>query len=116
MSYLEAVYEDGYIHSEKSLSDQSPYEADANVFSDILNKRPEADHGRLVELALFHDGSRYSVDWTKLPDNARPVRFKHMQAHFNQVTGPSEPELVGIDFGYQFTDNNGNNVQKILSL
>ncbi len=109
-NYIEAEYKDGYIHREDE-QDHSPYVAGKNIFSDILEKRPEPIHGKMVRFALVTPTQTYSVDWTTLPDNARPVRFKHMEA--DSIGGViTEVRTVGIDFGYQYTQD-GKNYKEI---
>jgi hypothetical protein len=76
-SSCDAEYEDGYIHSETDFNDISPYTHKHNIFNDILEKRPEAEHGRLVRFSAYWKDNRYDVNWLDLPDNARPVRFRH---------------------------------------
>lgn len=112
-TYIEAEYSDGYIHSEEQLNDISPYEPTRNIFYDILNKLPEVEHGRMVRFTLFHDNMRHDIDWRDLPDNARPIRFKNMQRHASGTSWLGPAEIVTIDFGYQYTDENGNNVQEV---
>lgn len=114
---VEAEYEDGYIHSETELDDMSPYEEGRNVFYDILEKRPEPEHGRMVRFSVYYQNNRYDVDWTELPDNARPIRFRHGFSTMNVATG----EIVasgfsGVDFGYQWNDESGKNHQEVLKL
>lgn len=111
--YIEAEYEDGYIHREDE-QDHSPYVAGKNIFSDILEQRPVPIHGRMVRFSLIKGIDQYNVDWLSVPDNARPIRFKHMEAvlRAEKIT----VELVGIDFGYQYTDENGKNQQTVISL
>lgn len=115
MTHIFAEYADGYVHSEQDHGDVSPYNPTKNIFNDILEKRPEAEHGRLVRFSLVHGDKLYSVDWVGLPDNARPIRFKQMSltAH---ADGSSETEITGVDFGYQYTDEDGQNVQEVVTL
>lgn len=115
-SSVEAEYSDGYIHSETDLNDQSPYEKTANVFNDILEKRPEAEHGRMVRFSVFYKNARYDVDWTTLPDNARPIRFRHMERASVGGVWVSDPVAVRIEFGYQYNDESGANQQEIMEL
>lgn len=112
---IEAQYADGYIHSETELDDTSPYLPDtANVLNDILEKRPEAEHGRLVRVSCFYLNRRYDIDFTELPDNARPIRFKHMERDMtSDGSFVSEVRMTGIDFGYQYTDEEGKNIQQV---
>lgn len=115
--YIEAEYEDGYIHREDE-QDHSPYVPGKNIFNDILEKRPVAAHGRMVRFSLVTKKDTYSIDWTKLPDNARPVRFRHMERDIiassdGSAEWSSEPRVMGIDFGYQYTDEAGKNHQEV---
>jgi hypothetical protein len=116
MTYIEAEYEDGYIHSEQAYKDISPYNGTSNIFNDILEKRPEADHGPLVRFSLYHGDHKYSVNWRGLPDNARPIRYKHMRLERNMATGEQHTYMDGVDFGYQYTDDAGTNQQEIVNL
>lgn len=114
---VEAEYADGYIHSETERGDVSAYEPETrNVFHDILHGLPEADHGKMVRFTVFYKDMRYDIDWTQLPDNARPIRFKHFQQKFrgSQPFGPRL--LLGVDFGYQYNDESGKNVQHVNEL
>lgn len=110
---VEAEYSDGYIHSESLLDDISPYDPTNNILRDIIEKRPEAKHGRLVRFSCFYKNRRYDVDWQTLPDNARPIRFKHIERDMRGGEWISEPRYVGLDFGYQYTDSNNKNIKEI---
>jgi hypothetical protein len=128
--YLEAEYEDGYIHSDRYY-DASPFvrhelvngvATGPNKLNDIIERRPEAIHGRLLRVSLLPDDEsgddhRYDIDWTKLPASARPIRFIDRERDFNTGTGEVLHERVtGLRFGYQYNDENGNNVQQILDI
>jgi hypothetical protein len=111
----EAEYQDGYIHSETQHNDVSPYTGVNNILNDILEKRPESEHGKLVRFSTFYQNNRYDVDWDGLPDNARPVRWKRMEA--DSVGGViTEVRLMQVGFGYQYTDENGKNIQEVQEL
>lgn len=110
-TYIEAQYADGYVHREDE-QDHSPYVSGKNIFNDILEKRPEAAHGPMVAFRLVTPEYTYSIDWTTLPDNARPIRFKHYEADFEGYT-MVEKRLMSTDFGYQFTNDAGENVQEV---
>lgn len=113
--YIEAEYESGFILREDE-NDHSPYDREKNIFHAILNMRPCEVHGKMVRFSLVMDEKdTYNVDWTVLPDNARPIRFKHMEADFvgDLMT---DKRIVGIDFGYQFTDDEGKNQQEVVNL
>jgi hypothetical protein len=111
LGYIEAEYESGYVHRESD-EDHSPYVRGKNIFNDILERRPEAIHGKMVRFSLQLADERLDVDWTILPDNARPVRFKHMEGDFRDG-GIVDARMVSIDFGYQYTDGDGVNHQEI---
>lgn len=120
--YVEAEYEDGYVHREDE-QDHSPFVQWKNIFDDILHKRPEAAHGKMVRFTLcIPDGTVLaSVDWTTVPDNARPIRFKHLEGRFftqEEIDNgtPSALRLTGIDFGYQYTDEQGKNQQEVIKV
>lgn len=111
----QAEYSDGYILDETTFNDASPYVGGKNILNDILEKRPEAAHGRMVRFSVFYHDHRYDIDWTQLPDNARPIRFRdgfhHWFADGSELTGWS-----GCRMGYQFTDDFGRNVQEVREL
>lgn len=112
---IEAEYSDGYIHSETEHDDVSPYTGQHNILNDILEKRPETEHGSLVRFSCFYNNQRFDVDWVGLPTNARPVRFKHMEA--DTVGGEiTAVRLMRVDFGYQYTNEAGRNVQEVREL
>lgn len=113
----EAEYEDGYVHSETELDDVSQFEDGRNVFYDILERRPEADHGRMVRFSVFYKDQRYDVDWTTLPDNARPIRFRHGFSTMNAGTGEVIASgFTGMGFGYQYNDETGANHKEVIEL
>lgn len=109
--YIEAEYESGYVHRESD-EDHSPYVRGKNIFSDILEKRPESVHGKMIRFSLVCDDETINVNWTILPENARPIRFKHMEGDLLDG-GFVESRMLGIDFGYQYTDENGDNRQDV---
>ena len=114
---VEAEYEDGYVHSETELDDISPFEDGRNVFYDILEGRPEAEHGRMVRFSVYYQNQRYDVDWTQLPDNARPIRFRHGFSTLDVETGEVIASgFTGVDFGFQWNDEHGQNHQEVLKL
>jgi len=112
---VEATYADGFVLSETELNDVSPYDAGRNVLNAILEKHPEAEHGRMVQFSVFYRGKRYDIDWTTLPDNARPIRFRDgfsgIDQDGNVVSGWS-----GMRFGYQYNDPTGRNRQEVQEL
>ena len=114
---IQAEYEDGFVLDETELEDVNPYTSEGNTFTAILKKHPEADHGRMVRFSCFWKDRRYDVDWTTLPDNARPIRFRHGFSTIDQATGDVLASgWTGMDFGYQFNDEDGANQQEVLEL
>jgi hypothetical protein len=111
----QAQYADGYIHDETQHGDVSPYTGKHNILNDILEKRPEADHGRMVRFSVFYKDQRHDIDWTQLPDNARPIRFRHGYITL-AADGSEEQGWSGMQVGYQYSDNDGKNVQKVIDL
>ena len=109
---VEAVYQDGFVLNETELNDISPYNSDHNILRAIIDKDAEAEHGALVSFSLFFKDRKYTVDWVGLPENARPIRFKRMEA---DVVGGKVTEVrcMKIDFGYQYNDEDGKNIQEI---
>jgi hypothetical protein len=112
----EAEYADGYIHNETLHNDVSPYNPEQNILRDILEKRPEAEHGKLVRFSVFYKDRRYDVDWRGLPDNARPIRFRNGNRSINMGTGEQDFWWSGIRFGYQWNDETGKNHKEVREL
>lgn len=112
---IQATYSDGYVLSEDEHSDISPYNSDHNILRAILNKDPEAEHGSLIMFSVYYKNNRYDIDFTNLPDNARPVRWKRMEADTvgGQIT---EVRLTKVGVGYQYNDENGKNIQEVIEL
>jgi len=111
--YLHATYEDGFVLLEDD-SDVSPYDEGYNVFHAIANSRPCAEHGQLVEFALIGEDRSTIVDWTKVPEGARPVRERHMEmTQVGDVLG--DPVVVGITFGYEY-DRDGEIVREVIEV
>lgn len=113
---VQAEYEDGYILDETALDDVSQFVEGKNVFHDILNRLPEADHGRMVRFTCFWKNQAYHADWTELPDNARPIRFRH--GYYTRTLDGSHEESgwSGVDFGFQYNDEEGKNHKEVLEL
>lgn len=112
---VQAEYEDGYILDETEHGDISPYTGLHNTLNDIMEKRPEAVHGRMVRFSVFYHDMRYDVDWRLLPDNARPIRFR--DGFITLATGGEETQgWSGCRFGYQFTDEAGKHQQLVKEL
>lgn len=112
---VEAEYADGYIHSETELDDVSAY-GDGNVFRDILNRLPEEAHGPLVRFSCFWKDQRYDINWTMLPDNARPIRFRHGYYTRSMDGSFEERGWSGVDFGCQWNEPDGSNQQDVIEL
>jgi len=111
---LRAEYASGYVLLEDE-QDASPYDPGRNVFHAIVNGRPtEAGHGPLVAFSLIGEDMRYDIDWTALPDNARPIYYRSMQRTY-AVDGSTDtgPVCLAHHFGYQYTDSDGRNVQEV---
>jgi hypothetical protein len=117
-SSIQAEYEDGFILDEAEHMDVSPYDKKKvktdNIMRAILNKDPEAEHGKMVRFSVFYMDKWHHIDWTKLPDNARPIRFRNMSADFGEDGKMENLRLNWVQFGYQFNDKNGKNQQKLL--
>ena len=112
---IRAEYEDGFILDETELNDVNPYGGSGNTFTAVINQLPVPEHGRLVMFSTFWHNSRYDIDWTKLPDNARPIRFRHGSMK-SYPDGQIISGFSGIDFGYQYTGDDGNNHQEVIKL
>lgn len=112
---VQAEYADGYILDETTHGDVSPYDSNYNVLRAIIDKHPEAEHGKLIRFSCFYNNQRYDVDWTTLPDNARPIRFRDgfmtLDNAGNETRGWS-----GCRFGYQYNDTDGKNIQEVQEL
>ena len=110
---IEAEYEDGFVLSETDLADTNPY-GDGNTFTAVLTGAPVAEHGPMVRFSCFYLDTRYDVDWRPLPESARPIRFRH---GFSTADGNGTviaSGWAGIDFGYQYNDDDGRNQQEVL--
>lgn len=113
-SSVRAIYEDGFVLDETALEDTNPY-GDGNTFTAILNRQPEPEHGRMVTFSCFWADARYDVDWTRLPDSARPIRFRHGYATLSS-SGEQTSGWSGVDFGAQWNDATGANQQQVTEL
>ena len=113
---VEAEYEDGFILNETELDDISPYNEEQNVLRAIIDKCAESEHGRCVRFSVFYHDQRYDVDWTTLPDNARPIRFRDCELTKDIATGEEWFSHTGCRFGYQYNENDGKNVQEVKEL
>lgn len=128
--FLEAEYEDGYVHSELKLRDKSPYLEGSNVFGDILNKRPVPEHGKMVRYSFVGPNRRFDVDWSDFPDDAKPIRFIHKSVSQEQhlVMGASgykdvwenfgDPrvETSSYDWGYEYHDADGTKQKAVIEI
>lgn len=112
----EAEYADGYVHSETELDDVSPYENGRNIFYDILERRPEVDHGPMIRFSVFYQNQRYDIDWRGMPKNARPIRFRDGYNTLYVETGAMESGWTGMRFGFQWNDETGKNHKEIIEL
>ena len=108
MNYLKAKYQDGFILDEQKQNDVSLFDKKRNTFYDILNNLCEPEHGKLVELTLVLPDKISTIDWTTVPDNAKPIRYRTFEMNLN--TG--EQSLLKTGFGYEYLKD-GKNVQKI---
>lgn len=113
---VRATYADGHILDETEQNDVSAYDGKHNTFYDILNKLPEPDHGPMVMFTVFWHDRRYDVDWREMPDSARPIRFRHGNLSMDVATGEQKQWWSGVDFGYQYTDENGEYVKDVQEL
>lgn len=113
---VQAEYEDGFVLDETQHDDAPQFGDDGNIFTDILQKRAETQHGRMVRFSCFWKDQRYDVDWTDLPDNARPIRFRHGYYTRSLDGSYEEKGWSGVDFGYQYNDEDGANHKEVLEL
>lgn len=110
-SSVQAQYEDGFILDETELNDISPYNKNENVFRAILNKDPEKEHGKMIRFSVFWKTNRRDIQWLQIPDNARPIRYRNMYSTISQ-DGTQTSGITSVVFGFQYNDENGNNVQE----
>ena len=113
---IQAEYEDGFILDETEHDDISPYDSNHNILRAILNKDPEPEHGKMVRFSVFYQNQRHDIDWRGLPDNARPIRFRNFSGDFAEGGVITNKRLNWVNFGYQYTDENGKNVQEVREL
>jgi hypothetical protein len=112
---VEAQYADGFVLSEHEHNDISPYNDTHNILRAILNKDPEQQHGKMVRFSVFYQNKRLDIDWTDLPDNARPIRFRNYSADFAESGKMANKQLNWLRFGYQATVS-GKNIKEIIEL
>lgn len=114
---VQAEYADGFILDETQLNDKNPFdESDGNTFRAILNGLAVPEHGKMVRFSVFYHDARYDIDWTTLPDNARPIRFRDRSAYIDGDGNEGITDWQGCRFGYQFNDENGKNIQEVQEL
>jgi hypothetical protein len=124
--HLEAEFESGYVHVEGP-QDLSPYAPGRNTFYDLMSGEPtKHGHGRMTRFSIVCDipdedgmATRYDVDWTVLPDSAKPIHYMEMQRSIT-VGGPDGEEFdtgpicVRRGFGFTYTDpDTGEEVTKV---
>lgn len=102
---IEAQFADGFILNEDDQNDVSLFDDGRNTFYDILNRRCEDKHGPMVRFSIWVLGARIDIDWLAIPENAKPIRFKHLEIDQNIASGEvSEKRIVGITFGFEYFD------------
>lgn len=100
--FVEAEYESGYVHREDE-QDHSPFVRGKNILFDIINRYPEKAHGKMVRFSLVGaNGDRYDIDFSKLPDNAKPIYYREMQLQRNFSTGEQNLSCLKHYFGYEY--------------
>lgn len=115
-SSCQAEYADGFVLDETEHHDVSPYDPQFNILRDILDKRPEEEHGKLVRFSVFYKDQRHDVDWRGLPDNARPIRFRGVERDFHGDGSASDKRITWVRFGYQYTNENGKSTKEVKEL
>ncbi len=99
---VEAQYESGYVHREDE-QDHSPFVRGKNILFDIINHYPEKAHGKLVRFSLVGiNGQRFDVDFTTLPDDAKPIYYRDMQLERNLDSGEQNLTCLRHYFGYEY--------------
>lgn len=85
---IEAEYADGFVLSERKTKDQSIYipmvdvdgvPSGPNTMNDVVERRPEADHGRMVRFSVYRKRKWHHWDWKTLPYSARPIRYRDFE-------------------------------------
>lgn len=124
-SSVEAEYEDGFILNETDNFDQSIYvpmidvrgiPSGPNTLTDIIEKFPEHLHGRMIRFSVYWKNARYDIDWTMLPENARPIRFRDRSSWIDGSGNTGQTDWQGCRFGYQYNDAIGKNHQEVREL
>ena len=108
---LEAQYADGYVLREDE-HDHSPYDSMKNIFHAILHQRPVKPHGKMVRFSLVGPDVTHTIDWTTLPDNARPIYLRQMESDL-LAGGEGEARCMSHHFGYQYNDPAGHNHKEL---
>ena len=101
--YLEVEFSDGFILNQLKQNDISMFDASRNTFYDIVNKLCEEDHGKMKRLSLYKDNRKYSIDWTTVPNDAKPVCLKTFSMDINGIDANVQ-KLVNVEFGYEYID------------
>ena len=101
--YLEVEFSDGFILNQLKQNDISLFDASRNTFYDIVNKLCELEHGKMKRLSLFKDSREYSIDWTVVPSDAKPVCLKTFSMDINGIDANVQ-KLVNVEFGYEYID------------
>lgn len=109
---IRATYEDGTILDETELNDVSPYDEKHNMLRAVLNREPELLHGKLKTFSVFWKNTRYNIDFTKLPDNAEPIRLRDGNRSLD-TNGVEKFWWSAVRFGYRYTDENGKVIEEI---
>lgn len=112
----QAEYADGFILDETEHNDVSPFTGIHNILNDILEKRPEAEHGKMVRFSVFYHNARYDIDWRGLPENARPIRFRDRSFWMDDQGRTGVTDWQACRFGFQYNDENGKNIQEVQEL
>ena len=119
----QAEYADGFILDETEHGDISAYvdcppdengvPTGPNILSDIVNRRPEPEHGPIVRFSVFYKDQRFDVFMDQLPANARPIRAR--DASMSQLPDGSTRfnGYHGLRIGYQYTDEDGKNHKEV---
>ena len=117
--YLEAEYESGFRLTESEIN-FNPYSTKGNTFTAMLDGSPtEAGHGQMVRFSLIPEsgeGNRYDIDWKPLwkVDDPRPIYYRKMQRSLVLDTGEdSGPSCNAHFFGFQYLNEDGENVQEV---
>lgn len=114
--YLEATYQDGFV-LKGTRSDVSSFVEGKNQFYDVIEGLHEKEHGKLVNWAVVGTaGTRYDLDMTHLPDNARPIFYREMERDLvvdndGNIISEGTLRVMRTIFGAQWNDETGQNHQ-----